>query len=286
MSDAVLVIGADGFVGCRLVPFLTSAGYTVLAHRRHDGPLAGAQGTHRLSHVINVAGRTFVPASWENPLPFYADNVMTTVEALQACRNAGAALIHVSSYVYGRPRALPIREDHPLEACNPYAHSKIVAESVVDFHRRHMNVRATVIRPFNLYGPGQPARFLSPSILAQFLDPSCQSVEVTDLRPRRDYLHVDDLLDLVGRVIASRCAGIFNAGSGVSLSVDDLVRRVGEAVGIAKEVVETGPRRQNEILDVVADISAAREQLGWQPAIELTQGLRRLVTDRQGGRTA
>src|SRR4051794_22897983 len=111
MPEAILVIGADGFVGRRLVRFLQEKDHNVLPWRRHDGPLLGHVSSRAaISHVINVAGRTFVPASWDNPVPFYADNLRTTADALQVCRTAGAPLIHLSSYVYGAPRALPIRE--------------------------------------------------------------------------------------------------------------------------------------------------------------------------------
>jgi nucleoside-diphosphate-sugar epimerase len=210
-------------------------------------------------------------------VPFYADNLMTTVEALQVCRTAGIPLIHLSSYVYGMPRSLPIREDHPLDAVNPYAHSKILAESVIDFHRQHMGLVATVIRPFNLYGPGQASSFLIPTLVAQFLDDAHPVIQVADLRPRRDYLHVDDLLVLIVAALSSP-GGTFNAGSGVSLSVGELIEHIAEVVGTAKDVEEIGPQRQNEVLDVVADISAARLALGWQPRIDLTRGLRTVVT--------
>ena len=277
MPDSVLVIGADGFVGRRLVRFLLEKGRHVLPWRRQDGPLGAVSGAAAISHVVNAAGRTFVPASWQNPVPFYADNLMTIAEALQVCRTASAPLVHLSSYVYGMPRALPIREDHPLDAVNPYAHSKIVAESVIDFHRQHMGVVATVIRPFNLYGPGQASSFLIPTLVAQFLDDSRRVIQVADLRPRRDYLHVDDLLVLIAAALESP-GGTFNAGSGVSLSVGELIEHIAGVVGTAKDVEEIGPRRQNEVLDVVADIAAARMELGWQPRIGLTEGLRTVVT--------
>jgi nucleoside-diphosphate-sugar epimerase len=276
MPDAILVVGADGFVGRRLVPFLQDRGYVVLAWGRGDGPLRTAPVKAAISHVVNVAGRTFVPASWQDPVPFYEDNLLTTAAALQVCRTAGAPLVHLSSYVYGVPRTLPIPEDHPLDAVNPYAHSKILAESVIDFHRQHMGVVATVIRPFNLYGPGQAASFLIPTIVTQLLEDSRPAVQVADLRPRRDYLHVDDLLVLIAAALKSP-GGTFNAGGGVSFSVGELINRIAEVVGITKDVEEIGPRRQNEVLDVVADISAARRELGWQPAIDLSRGLHTVV---------
>jgi nucleoside-diphosphate-sugar epimerase len=285
MADATLVIGADGFVGRRLVPFLQERGQVVVAWRRGDGPPGAALAKAAISHVVNVAGRTFVPASWQDPVPFYEDNLLTTAAALQVCRMTGAPLVHLSSYVYGVPRTLPIPEDHPLEAVNPYAHSKILAESVIDFHRQHMGVVATVIRPFNLYGPGQAASFLIPTIVSQFLDRGRPAIQVADVRPRRDYLHVDDLLVLIAAALKSP-GGTFNAGSGVSLSVEALIDRIAAVVGTTKDVEEIGPRRPNEVLDVVADISAARNAFGWQPAIDLSEGLRTVVIAPESARAS
>ena len=84
--------------------------------------------------MVDLAGRTFVPESWDDPVPFYQDNVVTTAAALRLCRQADAALVHVSSYVYGAPHRLPVYEDHPRRPANPYGHSKILAEDCCPFY--------------------------------------------------------------------------------------------------------------------------------------------------------
>jgi nucleoside-diphosphate-sugar epimerase len=179
--------------------------------------------------------------------------------------------------VYGTPRQLPVAETHPLSAFNPYAHSKILGEAVVDFHREHLAVRAAVIRPFNLYGPGQDQRFVVPAILRQLLDPTVREVVVADATPRRDYLYVGDFVALVLAVMGAAAAGTYNAGSGRSVSVAELAREAGIAAGVDKPLRGSGARRPNEILDVVADISRAREQLGWEPQVALIDGLRSML---------
>jgi nucleoside-diphosphate-sugar epimerase len=188
-------------------------------------------------------------------------------------------LVHVSSYVYGAPHRLPVDEDHPLAAFNPYGHSKILAEAVVDFHRQQLGARATVLRPFNLYGPGQPARFLVASIVRQVLDPACTAIAVADATPRRDYLHVRDFVALIVAALRADAGGTYNAGSGASASVAEVADLARRAAGVDKPLRATGARRPNEILDVVADIARAARELGWRPRVTLSEGLAELVAN-------
>ena len=275
MADLVIVTGARGFVGPHVVRALRDAGFEVLEHARGDGDLSETwpRKWPKASHVVHLAGRTFVPDAWSDPAPFHRDNVRATSHVLEYCRETGASLVHVSSYVYGVPERLPIDERHPVRPFNPYAESKIAAERAVEDYRTRFGVGATVVRPFNLYGPGQDARFLIPTIIRQALDPSLEAITVADDRPRRDYLHVRDLAGLIVTALRAPTGGLYNAGSGESHSVRDVADRVGELSGHRKPLRVTGPVRPNEILDVVADVTRAADGLGWRPRIRFTEGL-------------
>jgi nucleoside-diphosphate-sugar epimerase len=273
VSDAVIVTGAGGFVGRALVPVLEREGLVVRPHTRRDGDLTAGLAGEPAACVVHLAGRTFVPESWDNPLAFYRDNTLATGGVLAYCRRTGARLVHMSSYVYGTPDRLPIPESHPRRPFNPYALSKILAEDLIAFHEAQFGLRATVIRPFNLYGPGQDERFLVPSIARQMADPACSRITVKDVRPRRDYLHVDDLVRLIVAAIAADRPGIYNAGTGASVSVGDVITEMAAAAGVQKPVEVTGETRPGEVLDVVADASRAAQVFGWRPAVPLRQGL-------------
>jgi nucleoside-diphosphate-sugar epimerase len=278
MADLVIVTGARGFVGPHVVRALRDAGCEVLPRGRDDGDLADARPAWpKATHVVHLAGRTFVPDAWSDPAPFHRDNVLATTHVLEYCREAGASLVHVSSYVYGVPQRLPIPESHPLQPFNPYAASKIAAERAVEDSQARFGVGATIVRPFNLYGPGQDARFLIPTIVRQALDPSLDAITVTDDRPRRDYLHVRDLAALIVAALRAPMGGLYNAGSGESHSVRDIAERVGEIAGRRKPLHVSGPVRPNEILDVVADVSRATAALGWRPRISFTDGLKEAI---------
>ena len=278
MSDAILVTGASGFIGKHLAAALSAGGFTVVTHDRADGDLAAEQpSAGGIAHVVHLAGKSYVPDSWSSPPAFYAVNVLGTVNVLEYCRCTGAGLTFVSSYVYGIPRSLPIDEGHPLQPLNPYSHSKILAEAAVGYYAAQFGVRATIVRPFNVYGPGQDGRFVVPTIVRQAIDPDVERITVRDLRPKRDFLHVSDFVSLLVATIRRPQPGVYNAGSGHSTSIAELVDAVAAATGSRKPVHSTDTHRPQEVLDVVADVSRAARELGWSPRIGFADGIRSTV---------
>src|SRR5580704_4536876 len=161
---SILVTGADGFIGSRLVSALRALGYVVLSHSRRQGDIKDCHLSFEgVGHVFHLAARTFVPDSWAAPLSFYEANLLGTVNVLEFCRAQAASVTLMSSYVYGPPARLPISEDDPLRAFNPYSHTKILAEQTGLYYQRQFGVPVTIVRPFNIYGPRQDRRFLIPS---------------------------------------------------------------------------------------------------------------------------
>lgn len=140
----------------------------------------------------------------------------------------------------------------------------------------------TIVRPFNLYGPGQDSRFLIPLLVEQVLNPAQPEIRVADPTPRRDYLHVEDFARLLLLTIDGP-PGVYNAGSGSSNSIAELVEYLLAAAGVRKPLAGTNQNRRNEIPDVVAGIARAAGALGWKPRIGLPEGLTGLVK-RDSGR--
>jgi nucleoside-diphosphate-sugar epimerase len=225
-----------------------------------------------VGHVFHLAGKTFVPESWTNPFGFFQVNLMGTVNVLEFCRKTGAGITYVSSYLYGEPAWLPVSEEHPLQSYNPYSQSKIIADNTCSFYARNYKVPVTIFRPFNAYGPHQPVRFLIPEIISKVLDPSVKQVEVMDLKPKRDYVYSSDLVEALVLSIG-KPHGVFNIGSGYSKSVEEIILLVMQLSGIVKPYFARSVSRPNEIFDLYADISRAREELGWNPAITFEDGI-------------
>lgn len=276
MSDHVLVTGGSGFIGRRLVELLQEQGADVSAPGRDTLDVsAGIFPNVSADWVVHLAGRTFVPASWNDPADFYRVNASGTVNVLEYCRKMQAKLIYVSGYCYGIPETLPIAETAPLKPNNPYAFSKSAAEEACRFFFECFQTPVTIVRPFNIYGPGQSSHFLIPRLIEQAIDPDAEAIVVEDDTPRRDYVHLDDVAGAIVSLLRNPKPGTtFNVGSGESNSVADVAAMVCRAAGVEKPLVSRGNRRVNDIPDVVADIAAIRNAVGWSPAIPLLEGLR------------
>jgi len=271
----VLVTGADGFVGRHLVAALRSAGTDVVEHSSDNGDIADCRLAYQgVDHLFHLAARSYVPESWEDPRSFYETNVVGTVNALEFCRRQKASITLISSYVYGRPQRLPVDENHPLQPFNPYGHSKIMAEEAGRYFEAAFGVRLGVVRPFNLFGPGQREQFLIPTLLRQALSKGSPAIEVMDLRPRRDFLYIADFVDLLTRLASRERTGIYNAGAGVSVSIGELAGLINGLLDKTKPLFCLERPRPDEVLDMYADIGKARRELGWEPRTNLREGLR------------
>jgi nucleoside-diphosphate-sugar epimerase len=271
---SILVTGAEGFIGSHLVKALRAAGHVVLTHSTPQGDIKNCNLSFEgVGHVFHLAALAFVPDSWSAPLRFYEVNLLGTVNVLEFCRAHEASLTFLSSYVYGPPARLPISEDERLCAFNPYSHTKILAEETGLYYQRQFGVPVTIVRPFNVYGPGQSRRFLIPTILMQAIDPARSEIVVADLRPRRDYIYISDLVDLLVQTAFRKEGGIFNAGSGSSWSVGEVIAMVNGLLPVPKRFHAEGTMRPHEVMDVIADISRARSRFGWAPRVPLRDGL-------------
>ncbi|MCX6287514.1 MAG: NAD(P)-dependent oxidoreductase [Bacteroidetes bacterium] len=278
----ILVTGSDGFIGRTLVKRLLTEGYEVEGLDLAQGDITDPSCFDSLPgkdffHVIHLAGKTFVPDSWKDPGAFYRINLMGTVNVLEFCRRTGSGLTYISSYLYGSPEYLPIDENHPVKSYNPYSHSKLLADNTCQFYALNFKLRVSVLRPFNAYGPGQPAHFIIPEIIEMVKNLTVSEVQVMDLRPKRDYVYIDDLVDAIYRTIEGE-PGIYNVGSGQSVSVEDLIKTVMSLSGIIKPYKARGTERQNEIFDLYAGIDKIRLSLGWKPKTSFEEGLRKCIT--------
>ena len=304
-GQTIAVTGAGGFIGSAAVAALHAAGAQVrpllgpndpppaaatgLLHWRAD--IADEAALRRVfdgaACVLHLAGPPSVADSMQRPLEHARSHVLGTVQVLQACRALGIErLVYLSSAeVYGQPRGgAPVREDAPLAARSPYGASKVAAEQFIGAAAAAGWLRPVVLRPFSVYGPGMSGASLIGGLLQQAVHGPCLSVH--DLRPVRDFCHIDDLLCAL-RAACVRDAGeprCFNIGSGVGSSVQAVVDTVRAAVRSVRRldlpVVERADGRRrgsSEILNLVADVGLARQHLGWQPSLTLQDGLYRLV---------
>jgi len=278
---SVLVTGASGFIGSALVVRLESEGYKVIQFSSTDCDISDVNFTKNYKdsnffHVFHLASKTFVPDSWENPYDFYKTSILGTVNILDLCRIKKIPLTYVSAYLYGIPEVLPIKENHRVKPNNPYAHSKFLAEDLCKFYSEFHDVKVSIARPFNVYGKGQKKTFLIPWIINQVLYEN--NIKVKDLKPKRDYIYLDDLVSgLICTLRSKEQFSIFNFGSGKSLSVLDIIAIIQKIAGTKKEIISEKQERIHEIMNVIADIKKSREYLNWTPIHSFENGIREIL---------
>ena len=280
---SVLVTGADGFLGHHILRDLTGHGFDVLPKRRTDGDVTRSTTWDKFpasDFLVHLAGLTFVPASWENPTDFVQSNSVSTSHALDFCRKNKTKMIFLSTYLYSSKLSTPIKETDEIDPANPYALSKFLGEQLCSFYAKQFGVEVIILRPFNVFGSRQNSRFLIPSIISQAT--KSDEISVLDIRPARDYVFIEDLLDAVHKSITSDLRfGIINVGTGVASTVEQLIFSLADVIGRELTIKSSNQERFGEINSTQADISQAKLLLGWQPKWSLSQGLREVWRDSQ-----
>lgn len=279
----VLVTGASGFIGTALCERLLKDGISFYAAQSGDGDVADPSTWEKYPSaetLVHLAGRSYVPESWKNSTAFLQTNVLGTENGLAYCRRYSSRMVYISAYVYGVPESLPITEDHPVNPNNPYALSKYLAEQLCRFAVRTNQISsATTLRLFNVYGPRQRKEFLIPSIFDKLQRE--EKINVLDLKPRRDYVYLDDVVDsIVAAISQTHGFNVFNIGSGVSYSVKEVIEIIQQIVGLALPVLTENQERPQEIPDVRADFSRAFEVIGWRPKTSFQEGITQIFQQK------
>jgi len=284
LNKKIAVTGSSGFVGNYLVKKLAELGADIIYLDSKIGiditDWQQVQNTEEFDILLHLAAKSYVPNSYKYPREFYYTNIIGTLNALELCRIYKAKMVYTSSYVYGNPKYLPIDEKHPIISFNPYAESKIIGEHLCKGYNRDFGIPVIILRPFNIYGMGQNDKFLIPSIIKQA---KSGKILLKDPAPKRDMVFINDLVEAYIKSIKYNQTSfeIFNIGSGVSYSVKGIAEMIASNIGEKIEIEFTGEKRQNEILNTVADISKARNKLGWGPTISFTDGIELCISGNQ-----
>jgi GDP-4-dehydro-6-deoxy-D-mannose reductase len=279
----LLVTGSTGFIGTHLLSRFNSSQFEIIKLNHSHGEIWDQMtwvNLPRVDTVVHLAAKTFVPDSWTNPEDFLKVNFQGVLCALEYCRKNHANLIFLSSYMYGEPKFLPIPESAEVKASNPYGLSKKLAEELCEFYASQYNVDVTILRPFNVYGPGQSSDFLIPFIIHQAM--YGKKIMVKDLEPKRDFVYIEDLVNFIVKAVNSRLKGInvFNVGTGVSYSVAEIITVVQNVLGTNLNVKSTGQRRIGEIMDTKADMTKANTLLKFIPSWSLQRGIKAIISNQ------
>jgi len=230
--------------------------------------------------VFHLAALIGIPYSYKAPRSYVETNVTGTLNILEAARrnNAQRVLVTSTSEVYGTALRVPIGEDHPLQAQSPYSASKIAADKLAESFIRSFDLPATIVRPFNTFGPRQSPRAVIPTILMQAMAGGGK-IKLGDATTTRDFNYVADTVEGFIRLASCDAARgqTVNIGTGVEISVADLAGIAGRICGKTLEIeVDSGRIRPSasEVRRLCADASLLRSLTGWCPPSRLEEGLR------------
>jgi UDP-glucose 4-epimerase len=294
-----LITGAAGFLGSALANRLVRLGYQVrgLDDLSTGDPQALLPEVHFIRGDVNdrpklwtllqdvdcvyhLAARVSVPESVLYPREYNTVNVGGTVTLMEAMRDVGVhrVVLASSGAVYGDQKMQPLAEDMPPFPSSPYAVSKLSAEYYVRTIGALWGIETVCLRIFNAYGPGQHIPPAHAPVIPYFLRQAIQSgtlVVYGDGSQTRDYVYIDDVVDAMVAAATAPTVDrqVINVGSGVETSVRDLVRIILELTGRKAEVVYN-PKTTGGVARMCADISLAARKLGYQPSVDLQQGLR------------
>ena len=297
----VLVTGGAGFIGSNLVQALLERGDEVrvldnfstgsrtnldgLEVEIVEGELRSYERVHNAVRgaevVYHLGALGSVPRSVQDPLTSSAVNVEGTLNVLLAARDEGVRRVVFSSStsVYGSSSALPTAETCLPDPISPYGVAKLAAERYcISFSRVYEAFETVVLRYFNVFGPRQSPSSQYAAVVPLFITAIARGEPVTihgDGEQSRDFTYVRNV---VGATIAAAGAGgasgrVFNVAGGAPSSVNRVADTIGEILGRPVEKV-FAPRRPGDIRDSWADLSAARETLGYEPSVSLEEGLR------------
>ena len=231
--------------------------------------------------VIHLAGLAGVRPSLLDPARYQRVNVEGTAHVLEIAR-ARRILTFVmasSSSVYGNSTPLPAREDEPAVVPeSPYAASKRAAELVAGSIARHdPSMRVVALRFFTVYGARQRPE-MAITLFARNILAGTPITVFGDGSMRRDFTHVDDIVSGVLAAADGAKPGTraYNLGSGAPVTLGELVTSLGKAAGAVPKI-ERGPVPPGDVEATFADISRARDELGWSPRVPLEQGLATVI---------
>jgi nucleoside-diphosphate-sugar epimerase len=296
-----LVTGGAGFIGSHLAEELERRGERVrvvdsliTGHRRNlahlrtveivEGDLAdlgvARAAASGVDYVLHQAAIPSVPRSVSDPVTTNRANVDATVNVLVAARDAGVKrLVYAgSSSVYGDTPTLPKREDMPTDPLSPYALQKLVGEQYLQLFTRLYGFETVTIRYFNVFGPRQDPSSPYSGVISLFamrmlqgLAPSIQG----DGGQTRDFTYVANVVDGALRACtAPRASGeVINVAVGGRISINELSATMARILGSTAAPEHTAPRA-GDVRDSQADITKARDLLGYEPIVSFEEGLR------------
>lgn len=303
MRRQFLVTGGAGFIGSNIVDRLVELGHDVRVlddfssgHRRNLAHLADrielVEGTitdpavcraacNGVEVVLHQAAVPSVPRSMEDPVTSHQANVDGVFNMLMAARDARVRrfVFAASSAAYGETPELPKREHMPVCPISPYGANKAIGEVYCYAFYKSFGLQTVSLRYFNVFGPRQDPNSQYAAAIPAFLSRMLKGerpVVFGDGEQSRDFSHVDNIIEANLKAAEARetHGEVLNIACGAAVTVNQVLAQMNELLGTdIKPKYE--PERPGDIKHSMADISLARQVIGYQPVVQFREGLRR-----------
>lgn len=304
-KPSVLVVGGAGYIGSHMVWLLGQKGAEVvtldnLCSGHRDAVLCGkfvhgdiadrelldqVFSEHKFDAVMHFASHIQVGESVKNPAKYYENNVVNTLNLLNAMRahNVNKIIFSSSAAIFGRPQYIPIDEAHPKNPINPYGWSKLMVEQILGDYDKAYGLKSVCLRYFNAAGAHpdgilgerhDPETHLIPLVLQAASGKRSDitiygsDYETPDGTCVRDYVHVLDLAQAhwltLEKLLAGGVSCAFNLGNGSGYSVGEVIETVRQVTG-EKVLANSGPVRPGDTARLIADANLIKNELSWKP---------------------
>ena len=268
-------------------PFLSQRGYRLVEGDIRDVPrVEELFRDGRFDAMVHLAARAGVRPSIEQPGLYQDVNLQGTTVLLEACRkhDVKKVIFGSSSSVYGSNTKVPFSEEDPVDRpISPYAATKRAGELLCFTYHHLYALDIFCLRFFTVYGPGQRPEMAIHRFVRD-IEAGRALPMFGDGTSRRDYTYVDDIVQGV-RAALDRVEGyrIYNLGESRTVDLQELIGELGAALGI-EPIIETLPDQPGDMPITYADISRARAELGYDPQVDIPEGVRRFVAWYRGRR--
>ena len=303
-NQRILVTGGAGFIGGHIVEGLVALGADVVVLDDLSGgswdnlagfdqnvtkitgsildPNALKKAVAGCKYIFHEAALASVPQSVAEPVRFYEVNVTGTLMLMEAAREAKVSRVIYagSSSAYGDGEESPKHENMPASPVSPYASSKLAGEEIMCAWSKSYGLDTGIVRYFNIFGTRQNANSAYAAVIAAFANILARGEVPTingDGTQTRDFVFVHNVVHanlLAARAPGKLSGGIFNVGTGTSITVNELYTQTAKIMGKEGVNAKYGPFRAGDVMHSLADISKSRKMLGYEPTVSFADGLR------------